>query len=29
MHAEVEMIKYINKARQFPAYYISLLDKQI
>ena len=23
------MTKYINVARQFPAYYISLIDKQI
>ena len=23
------MLKYINLARQFPAYYISLIDKQL
>lgn len=26
---EVEMVKYINLARQFPAYFISLIDKQL
>jgi hypothetical protein len=26
---EAEMLKYINLARQFPAYYISLIDKQL
>lgn len=29
MSEEAEMIKYINVARQFPAYYISLIDKQL
>jgi hypothetical protein len=29
MQAEDDMLKYINVARQFPAYYLSLLDKQI
>lgn len=26
---ENEMLKFINLARQFPAYYISLIDKQL
>jgi hypothetical protein len=27
--SENEMLKYINLARQFPAYFISLIDKQL
>lgn len=29
MNKEAEMFKYINLARQFPAYFISLIDKQM
>jgi hypothetical protein len=29
MSLEYEMIKYFNLARQFPSYFVSLIDKQL
>ena len=29
MNEESEMLKFINVARQFPAYFINLIDRQL